>query len=159
VTGVRIGAAALTRRHVTQDPPTEGELGAMLDDARARLVDAPDARPSEVLAVGGTASNLRKLVTGDPLDATLTRREVAIALDVFTELPAEALTERYLVNPVRSRILPAGACILHAILDRYDVETVRVSEEGIREGTLFAVARAGVGWRDRLRELAQGWPG
>jgi exopolyphosphatase/guanosine-5'-triphosphate,3'-diphosphate pyrophosphatase len=157
VTGVRIGAARLTQRHVTHDPPTDHEVESMLDDARRLLAAAPDAAPSELIAVGGTASNLRKLVTGDPVDPVLTRREVQVGLEVFTELPAAALTERYLVNPVRSRILPAGACIMSAVLDRYGAERVRVSEAGIREGTLFAVARAGAGWRDRLPELARGW--
>jgi exopolyphosphatase / guanosine-5'-triphosphate,3'-diphosphate pyrophosphatase len=158
-TGVRIGAARSTQRHVHHDPPTEAELGAMLDEARTVLQGAPDATPSELIAVGGTASNLRKLVTGDPIDATLSLREVSIGLDVFTELPAEALTQRYLVNPVRARILPAGGCIMLAIMERYGRDHVRVSEDGIREGTLFAVARAGASWRDRLHALAQGWTG
>jgi exopolyphosphatase/guanosine-5'-triphosphate,3'-diphosphate pyrophosphatase len=159
VTGVRIGGGRLTQRHVAHDPPTDEELGRMLADARDVLAAAPAAASSELVAVGGTASNLRKLVTGDPVDPVITRREVGISLDVFTELPAAALTERYLVNPVRARILPAGACIMLAVLERYEAERVRVSEAGIRDGTLFAVARAGGAWRDRLRELAQGWSG
>lgn len=159
VTGVRIGAAGLSQRHVSHDPPTEPELASMLAEARALLAGAPDADPHELIAVGGTASNLRKLVTGDPIDPVLSVDEIGIALDVFTELSAETLTQRYLVNPVRSRILPAGAAIMLALLERYGSRAVRVSEAGIREGALFAVTRAGATWRDQLRELAQGWAG
>ena len=39
------------------------------------------------------------------------------------------------------------------------VPRAAVSEEGIREGLVLALARAGAGWRDRLDALAHGWGG
>jgi exopolyphosphatase/guanosine-5'-triphosphate,3'-diphosphate pyrophosphatase len=157
VTGVPAGAATLTQRLVEHDPPTADELGSMLARARTLVERAPIARPEDLVAVGGTASNLVKVVTGDPSDPSLSADEVRTALDAFSELPAQTLTERFLVNPVRARILPAGAAILLALLERYGVERLRVSHTGIREGTLLAVTRGGPGWRDRLPRLAAGW--
>jgi hypothetical protein len=39
------------------------------------------------------------------------------------------------------------------------MERATASEEGIREGLVLALARAGAGWRDRLDALAHGWGG
>jgi hypothetical protein len=40
---------------------------------------------------------------------------------------------------------------------RYGVDTVRVSEAGIREGAILAADHVGGTWRDRLVDLAAGW--
>ena len=47
--------------------------------------------------------------------------------------------------------------IVDAILRALRRRRVRVSEAGIREGAILAVAHAGHAWRDRLPELAHGW--
>jgi exopolyphosphatase/pppGpp-phosphohydrolase len=71
--------------------------------------------------------------------------------------PADAIAVRYALKPIRARILPAGAVIVEAILARYGADSVRVSDAGIREGIILAVAHAGRDWRDRLPDLAGGW--
>jgi len=47
--------------------------------------------------------------------------------------------------------------IVDAIMRRYGVDAVRVSEEGMREGAILIAEHAGRAWRDRLPELAHGW--
>jgi hypothetical protein len=42
-------------------------------------------------------------------------------------------------------------------MDHYAVARVMAVEEGLREGVVFALARAGASWRDRLDDLAHGW--
>jgi exopolyphosphatase/pppGpp-phosphohydrolase len=69
---------------------------------------------------------------------------------------AEA-AERHALRPQRARVLPAGALIVDAILERYGVERLRVCDEGIREGAVIAAAKAGSDWRDRLTSLVAGW--
>ena len=71
--------------------------------------------------------------------------------------PAALASERHAINPIRARILPAGAAILEAILARYHLDRLSVSEAGIREGTVLVTAHAGIGWRDQLEALAHGW--
>jgi exopolyphosphatase/pppGpp-phosphohydrolase len=46
---------------------------------------------------------------------------------------------------------------MDAILDRYGAERIRVSDAGLREGTILVVSHAGHAWRDRLSDLAHGW--
>jgi exopolyphosphatase/pppGpp-phosphohydrolase len=155
--GLQLGSARLTDRFVHHDPPTAAEVGAMRAAAADALGTAPDASPSEIVAVGGTASNLLKLLPATNLDQGLSRERIAEALAILTAESAALAAEHYLVRPIRARILPAGAAILDAILEHYGVERLRPSEAGIREGAILAVDHAGWAWRDQLAKLAHGW--
>ena len=132
--GLRVGSAMLTGRFVTHDPATPAEVEAMRAAAIAAVRDAPDARPGEIVAVGGTASNLLKILPAAALDRTLTRERIVEVEAILSSEPAAAAAERHLINPIRARILPAGGAIMDAILDRYGAERIRVSDAGLREG-------------------------
>ena len=155
--GLQLGSAQLTDRFVSHDPPTAKEVEAMRTAALQAVRGAPDASPSEIVAVGGTASNLLKLLPVANLDRTLTRERLSRTLAILAEEPAGLVSERHRIRPIRARILPAGAAIVDAILERYGVDRLRVSEAGIREGAILAVDHAGPAWRDRLALLAHGW--
>jgi exopolyphosphatase / guanosine-5'-triphosphate,3'-diphosphate pyrophosphatase len=154
--GLRLGSARLTDRYVNHDPPRSDEIEAMFSAALEAVRGAPSGQPAEIVAVGGTASNLLKVVPLAP-DGVVTAAQIAEALRLFESITAGQAIERYALNPVRARILAAGAVILAAILERYAVPEVRVSNAGIREGTILAVAHAGPAWRDHLVDLAHGW--
>ncbi len=155
--GLRIGSDRLTRSHVRDDPATDDEIAAMLAAADALLRDAIDARPSEIVIVGGTASNLLKVTSSGTADPLITRARLAEALANLTMTPSAATAERYLINPTRARILPAGAVIVDALMRRYGVSRLRVSEAGLREGAILVADHAPRAWRDRLTVLAHGW--
>jgi exopolyphosphatase/guanosine-5'-triphosphate,3'-diphosphate pyrophosphatase len=157
--GLRIGSARLTDRFVRHDPPTSTELAAMRRAAVEAVRAAPDATPGEIVVVGGTASNLIKVLPAAMLDRTLTRERIAEVQAILASEPAAVAAERHLINPLRARILPAGGAIMDAILERYAATSIRVSESGIREGAILAVEHAGRAWRDQLADLARGWLG
>jgi exopolyphosphatase/guanosine-5'-triphosphate,3'-diphosphate pyrophosphatase len=157
--GVRAGAASLIRGYVSGDPPTIAELAALRAVAALAVDTAPVSRPAEVILVGGTASNLLKIVPDGRLTRRLSIADLETAFKIVAGHAAEALVQRYLVRPARARILGAGAAIVEAIMIRYGVDEVRVADGGVREGTVVAVAHAGSSWRDRLDELAHGWIG
>jgi exopolyphosphatase/guanosine-5'-triphosphate,3'-diphosphate pyrophosphatase len=156
-TGLRVGGARLTAAHVTHDPPSPGEIAALRAAASAALRAAPDAAPAEIVIVGGTASNLVKIVPGALHDRMLTPERLAEAFDTLGAASAADVAARFAIRPQRARILAAGAALLEAILARYAVPRATASEEGIREGTVLALARAGAAWRDHLEALAHGW--
>ena len=159
-TGLQVGAGRLTRRIVDHDPPTDGELRALAEATNEAFDWAPSRQPTEVVAVGGTASNLLKLVRrgGDPdRPDTLDRRALALAREVIISGPAELLAAQLELREARIRLLAAGAAIVEVVIERCRVDAVRVVDTGIREGAIIAAARAGSGWRDRLEELAHGW--
>lgn len=155
--GIRLGSAQLTDRFVAHDPPTPAEVAGMRSLALEAVEGALEASPSEIVAVGGTASNLRKVLMAGNGDRVLTRDALAEALAILLAQRSDLAAERYVIRPTRARILPAGAAILDAILESYGVSSLRVSEAGIREGTILAVHHAGSAWRDRLPQLAHGW--
>jgi exopolyphosphatase/guanosine-5'-triphosphate,3'-diphosphate pyrophosphatase len=159
-TGLRVGAGRLTRRHVDHDPPTQDELRALANATDETFDWTPSRPPADVVAVGGTASNLLKLVRrgGDPdRPDTLDRPALALARRVIASGPAELLAAQFEMREARIRLLAAGAAIVEVVLERSGVESVRVVDTGIREGAIIAAARAGAGWRERLEELAHGW--
>jgi exopolyphosphatase / guanosine-5'-triphosphate,3'-diphosphate pyrophosphatase len=158
VAGLRVGAAALTRRLVAADPPMPEELAALAEAAAAALAAAPDWRPADVAVVGGTATNLARVAGGADPSAMLRLKDLD-ALDRRLAAPSEQIVAASGVRPARAAILPAGAAIVRAVAERFGVREVLVVDSGIREGALIAVGRAGSAWRDQLGPLAHGWAG
>ena len=155
--GLQLGSARLTGAHVEHDPPTTDEVDAMRAGARDILAAAPDATPRELIGVGGTATNLVKVLPGAVAERTLTLERIDEIGRILASEPADDAARRHLVNPTRARLLPAGGAIVAALLERYGVDRIRVSDASLREGTILAVHQAGAGWRDRLPDLAHGW--
>lgn len=155
--GLRLGSGKLTGRFATSDPITHDAVAAMRDATDELLEAAPDVTPSDLVAVGGTASNLLK-ITVDGIEAgSLTREGVERAIATLTSAPAASVTERYFINPKRGPLLVAGAVIVEGLMRRYGIDVVGVSEAGLREGAILAADHAGPAWRDRLADLAAGW--
>jgi exopolyphosphatase/guanosine-5'-triphosphate,3'-diphosphate pyrophosphatase len=155
--GLRLGSNGLTRRVDPADPPTADDLARLRDHAREAMSDALADAPRHVLAVGGTATNLLKVTAAGSADRRLTRPRLDEAVATITAQPAATITERYAVNPVRARLLAAGAAIVEAVLEHYGVPELTVSDAGLRDGAILVADHAGRAWRDRLAELAHGW--
>ncbi len=155
--GLRLGSGRLTNRFVTSDPPTPGAIDAMRASAADIMRDALSASPVDLVAVGGTASNLLKVTTDGIGAQELTKQTISDVLDMLMSMPAAALTERFFINPKRGPMLAAGAVVVEALMRHYEVDRVRVSEAGIREGAVLVAEHAGRAWRDRLPTLAHGW--
>jgi exopolyphosphatase/guanosine-5'-triphosphate,3'-diphosphate pyrophosphatase len=155
--GLRLGSRRLSARFARTDPVDHDALVAMRAAADEILRDALPAAPADLVAVGGTASNLLKVTEAQAMDRILTRERLAEALTNLMGSPAATVAERFVLNPQRAPLLPAGAVIVEALMRRYDVDRVRVSLASLREGAVLVVNHAGRDWRDRLAELAHGW--
>ncbi len=155
--GLAVGCATLTRRLVAHDPPTPEEHAALREAAGRAMLDAPTGSPRTMLAVGGTSSNLVKVVPAAGRDRAISRRRLALARRTLAGAPAAAVAARFGITERRARLLPAGAALLEALLERYALECATAVEEGLREGVILGLAWAGDAWRDRLGALAHGW--
>lgn len=156
IQGLALGAARLSRTTTSGTAPTASEIASMVAVAREVLAGAPDAQPVDLVAVGGTASNLLRI--GPPLARrVLTTRRIRETLAVLVDRTPEQIAATFGVKLSRARVLPGGAAILLAVAERYGRDHVRVSEHGLREGLLLASVHAGPGWRDNLAWLAHGW--
>ena len=155
--GLQLGSGRLTARFATSDPADASAVAAMRAAADATVIGSLDVRPVDLVAVGGTASNLLKIAVDGVEGPVLTRGGVDRAIATLLSMPSAAVSERYFINPKRGPLLLAGAVIVDALMRRYGVDAVRVSEAGIREGAILIADHAGRGWRDRLPMLAAGW--
>ncbi len=131
---VPMGSGVLLDLHLRSDPPRDAELEA----ARAEVAEAfadLEAPPTEgSVAVGGTARSLRRLV-GQELD----RGTLARALEVLASSRAAEVAERFDLAPERARLLPGGALVLDALLDRV-AQPIAVGQGGLREGMILELA-------------------
>src|SRR5262245_34428564 len=157
--GVKIGAAALSRRWVTHDPPTSAELISLKRAATDALAGSPSWNPVDIVMVGGTATNLARVTEGDSPRTSLRWPDLDALDRILAATPADELAAAYGVRPARAALLPAGEAIIRAVAEHYAAIEVLVVDSGIREGALIAVDRAGETWRDRLASLGQGWAG
>ncbi len=155
--GLRLGSNRLTARFATTDPVSRVTYDVMRASATAALDDALSSVPSELVVVGGTASNLLRVTSDGPLDLELTRARLGEAVDAILARPAAELTATFGVNPKRGPLLAAGAAIIDALMDHYGVDIARVSDAGMREGAILVASHDGRSWRDRLPIRARGW--
>ncbi len=130
-TSFRIGSGLVSDRHIHTDPPSVDEL----DDAR-RAVDAmfaefPFPTVDQAIAIGGTASSLRRMV-GNVLEHETMER----AIRLITRNTAYEVADEFGLDIERVEVLPAGVMILENIGDRLELP-LRIGKGGLREGKLL----------------------
>ena len=116
--------------------PRPAELESARHEVAAALAGLAPPCPDMAVAVGGSATSLGR-VAGPVLDATSLER----ALAVLAGEPAAAVADRFLIDPQRARLLPAGLLILHGA-SRLLETNIQVGRGGIREGVLLEALRA-----------------
>jgi exopolyphosphatase/guanosine-5'-triphosphate,3'-diphosphate pyrophosphatase len=130
-----LGSGELAHECLRSDPPTAAEL----DRARARVNEALDGvrppRAAIVVAVGGSATSLRR-IAGPVLDATAFGRVLAL----LSAEPAADVARRFALDADRVRLLPAGLLILQAASERFDAP-LEIARGGLREGVLLEASR------------------
>ena len=70
----------------------------------------------------------------------LTRDGARAQLERLAALPLEERRHVPALDPDRAPVIVAGAAILLAILDAYDLDAIRVSERDLLDGTALAAA-------------------
>jgi exopolyphosphatase/guanosine-5'-triphosphate,3'-diphosphate pyrophosphatase len=135
---VRVGSSVLAERHVSSDPPTAAELDAMRAAARAAMADVDVPRVDVALAVGGSATSLRRLVGPVLADDAL-----RAALAVLTGSPCREVALRHELEPERVPLLPAGILVLAAAAERLG-RPMAIGNGGLREGVLLDLAGGGI---------------
>jgi len=136
-TSLPLGSVRFTERH--------GEDVAVLESAARELL--PELAPVGAVGVAGTITTLAALDLGLPEydrkrvhGHVLTREGAAAQLDRLAALPLEERRRVPALEPERAPVIVAGAAILVAILDRYDLAGIRVSERGLLHGAALAAA-------------------
>jgi len=147
---LRIGSGVLAAKYLS-DPPREGEREALRKEAVAQLEDAPECEPTRLVATGGTASNLPRMVSALRPPAVLARAELIRAASQLDQAPAAELELRYTFRPGRVQAMRGGVEVLLLLLDWAGLDRLHVSLEGLRQGMLLAYLERGDDW---FRDLA-----
>jgi exopolyphosphatase/pppGpp-phosphohydrolase len=153
-----IGSARLTAAFVASDPPTWFEINAMRAEAVRLVASLPEVDLDLVLeravGVGGSATNLPRINGGARLaGAGIDRPGIERALSILARSPTDTIAAEYGVSARRAQQLAGGAALLDAILARYGVATLDVSDASLREGAILAAIRGGEGWLERLPQM------
>jgi exopolyphosphatase / guanosine-5'-triphosphate,3'-diphosphate pyrophosphatase len=132
----RIGSGYLTDAYLRSDPPSIGELHSVRQHVAGVFEGLEVASPALGVAVGGSATSLRRLVGGVLEHETLER-----GIRVLASNPIAELARRFELEPERVRLLPAGILILEAASDRLGVP-LQIGRGGLREGVVLEMIAA-----------------
>ena len=143
---IDVGCVRMTEAWLHHDPPTAEELSQALsvidvhlDDVLRELPQAPTA--ATFVGLAGTVTNVAAVELGL---AEWSREAIhhfvltkAAAEDVFRTLATESIEDRKHnpgLEPQRADVIVGGLCVLVAIMRRFGVDEVLVSESDILDG-------------------------
>ena len=130
-TSFGVGSADLAEACLPSDPPSTSELSAARSRVAEALAGVDVPHPVEAVAVGGSATSLRRLA-GPLLDADAFRR----ALHLLASEPRAEVARRFALDLDRVRLLPAGLVILEAASELFGT-SLQIARGGVREGVLL----------------------
>jgi exopolyphosphatase / guanosine-5'-triphosphate,3'-diphosphate pyrophosphatase len=100
-------------------------------------------RPDIVVGMGGAVTNMaavkHALAPYDPdvvRGTVLDRAELDRQIETYRTRDADARRTIVGLQPKRADVILAGACIVRTILDKLDVESLTVTDRGLRDGVL-----------------------
>jgi exopolyphosphatase / guanosine-5'-triphosphate,3'-diphosphate pyrophosphatase len=127
----RIGSGFLADSYLRSDPPAIDELEKLRRHV-AGTVEGLEPPPADsAVAVGGTATSLRRLVGAELSHETLER-----GIRVLSLTPIDEVARRFELDTERVRLLPAGILILEAMSDVLRLP-LRIARGGLREGVVL----------------------
>ena len=127
----RIGSGFLADSYLRSDPPSADEMEKLRRHVEGTFEGLEPPPADSAVAVGGTATSLRRLLGAELEHETLER-----GIRVLSSTPIAEVAERFELDPERVRLLPAGILILEAISDLLGLP-LRIARGGLREGLLL----------------------
>ena len=132
----RIGSGFLADSYFRSDPPSPHELQAAAQHAKGCFegLDAPAVE--RAVAVGGSATALRRVAGGELSHEALER-----TVRILSTAPRREVAERFELDAERVRLLPAGVLIIDAVSDAVGWQ-LKIGGGGLREGCILEMAVA-----------------
>ena len=130
----RLGSGLLADVYLHGDPPDTRELAAVTAHVSEVLAPLDLPRPDRAVAVGGSATSVRRIV-----GRHLSRRALERSLQLLTRSSCNEVAARIDLHPERVRLMPAGIAIMHELARRLDVD-LELGNGGLREGVVLELA-------------------
>jgi exopolyphosphatase/guanosine-5'-triphosphate,3'-diphosphate pyrophosphatase len=145
-----LGAVRMTERFLTREVPKPKHLKALRAHVAEALAEAPWLADAGAIAgIGGTVRNLAaaaELAAGLPsfgVQGFRLRRDAVDALvERLASLPAAERGKVPGIKPARGDLILAGAVVVQSVMEAAGLETLEVTEAGLREGVFFATRLA-----------------
>ncbi len=127
----RVGSGFLADSYLRADPPSAAELEAVRSHVAELFEGLDPPRADGAVAVGGTATSLRRLTGGELQPETLER-----GVRLLSTTPIAEVARQFELDPERVRLLPAGILVLAAVSERLGLP-LRIARGGLREGVIL----------------------
>jgi exopolyphosphatase / guanosine-5'-triphosphate,3'-diphosphate pyrophosphatase len=126
-----IGSGSLADTFLASDPPTPSELRAVREHIAEFFEGADLPQPAQAVAVGGSATSLRKVV-----GAVLEYETLERAMRIFASDEVAEVARRFELDPTRVRILPTGVLLLEKVSELLG-RPLQIGKGGLREGVIL----------------------
>ncbi|HET8567070.1 MAG TPA: hypothetical protein VFL77_11415 [Solirubrobacterales bacterium] len=126
-----VGSGNLADELISSDPPSAAEIRRARDRIDDIFEDVEIEQPAQAVAVGGSATSLRRLV-----GAVLEYETLERGIRVLCGDPAAEVGRRFELDPTRVRILPTGVLLLEKVSDLLG-QPLQIGKGGLREGIIL----------------------
>jgi exopolyphosphatase/guanosine-5'-triphosphate,3'-diphosphate pyrophosphatase len=126
-----IGSGSLAEEYLRSDPPGPAEIRALRDHIADSFDGVEIRQPEQAVAVGGSATSLRRLV-----GAVLEYETLERGIRVLTGDPAAEVAKRFELDPRRVEILASGVLLLEQ-LSQLLGQPLQIGKGGLREGIIL----------------------
>jgi exopolyphosphatase/guanosine-5'-triphosphate,3'-diphosphate pyrophosphatase len=127
----KVGSGVLADELIASDPPSAAEVRKVRDRIDDLFDGVEIAHPEQAVAVGGSATSLRRLV-----GAVLEYETLERGIRVLCGDPAAEVARRFELDPVRVRILPTGVLLLEKLSELLG-QPLQIGKGGLREGVIL----------------------
>ncbi len=134
----KVGSGVLADDLIEGDPPSAGEIRKVRDHIEDCFDGVDIEQPAQAVAVGGSATSLRRLVGAVLEYETLERGVRVLCTD-----PVADVARKFELDPQRVRILPTGVLLLEKLSEILG-QPLQIGKGGLREGVILEMLNGSV---------------
>jgi exopolyphosphatase / guanosine-5'-triphosphate,3'-diphosphate pyrophosphatase len=127
----RVGSGALADELIASDPPSAAEIRKVRDRIDDVFAGVEVEHPAQAVAVGGSATSLRRLV-----GAVLEYETLERGIRILAGEPAAEVARRFELDAERVRILATGVLLLEKASELLG-QPLQIGRGGLREGVIL----------------------
>ncbi|MDX6590122.1 MAG: exopolyphosphatase / guanosine-5-triphosphate,3-diphosphate pyrophosphatase [Solirubrobacterales bacterium] len=127
----RVGSGVLADELIASDPPSAAEIRRVRDRIEDIFEGVEIEHPAQAVAVGGSATSMRRLV-----GAVLEYETLERGIRVLSGEPAVDVARRFELDPTRVRILATGVLLLEKVSELLG-QPLQIGKGGLREGVIL----------------------
>jgi exopolyphosphatase/guanosine-5'-triphosphate,3'-diphosphate pyrophosphatase len=132
-----VGSGILADELIASDPPSAAEIRRVRDRIEDLFAGVEIERPAQAVAVGGSATSLRRLV-----GALLEYETLERGIRVLCGDPSDEVARRFELDPRRVRILATGVLLLEKLSELLG-QPLQIGKGGLREGVILDLLNGG----------------